>query len=166
MEDILYTIEPNSSGDRLTIIVALLAALGALAGMFALLRTPSTGDQRNRRMLGAMLLFFVVLIASGTSFFSWLKTRKVSTITIYNDAVETPYGKVAFRNIKNASIETDRQPSFVNPSRATRQTKLLLIEEMDGKAHVMSEKDYDLQNIMSKLKKAVKQWEDSQGSGQ
>ncbi len=164
MENILYTIEPEASGSGATIALSLLVSLAALAGLAALLRKPASGEQYNRKMLAAMLLFFTVLIGSGTAFFSWLKSRKTSDIIIYTDAVETPYGRAEFGNIKNAAIELDKQPSFVNPGRAVRQTRLLVIEEKNGKAHIMSEKDYDLQELMDKLREAVKAWEKGPGA--
>ncbi|MCB0568943.1 MAG: hypothetical protein KDC66_04235 [Phaeodactylibacter sp.] len=159
MENIRYTIEPVSSGSGATILLAALVCLAALAALFALMRRPSSGDQRNRQMLGAMLLFFVLLIGSGTAFFSWLNTRKISDIVIYTDAIETPYGKAPFANIRNAYFKTVNQPSIFDPSGASRQTQMLAIEELNGKAHLLSEENYDIKDVFDKLKAAIKQWE-------
>jgi hypothetical protein len=155
MEELLHTIEPSGSSELSTILIAIFVALGAAAATFALLRTSATGGQRSRILAGAMLLFFLFLISSSTAFFSWLKMQKVGPVKIYRHAVETPYGKAAFQDIKNIYIHLDQQPSRINPNQARRQTRLLVIEERQGKAHLLSEEDYDIMEVMAKLKKAM-----------
>lgn len=155
MKELLYTIEPQAGGGGTTIIIALIAALGGLAGMLALLRRPGTGGQRNQRLVGAMLLFFAFIIGGSTAFFSWLDLRRTGPVFIYRDAVETPFGKAAFRDISRVYIHLDQQPSRINPNQPRQQTRLLVIEERQGKTHVFSEERYDIAAMMERLKAAM-----------
>ena len=160
MEDVLYTFAPDNGPAAQTAWIAAAIALGALAGMASMLKKKAEGRQRNQNMLAAMLLFFVALIGGGAAFFSWLKIRKTSPVAIYEDAVETPYGKAAFNTIKDAYIYADKQSSFIDPSRSVRTTKMLVIEEKSGKTHVMAEGDYPINEILPALKSAVGSWKE------
>ena len=71
MEEALYTFTPDNSASAQTAWFAAVIALGALAGMVAMLKKKAQGRNHNLNMLAAMLLFFVLLISSGTAFFSW-----------------------------------------------------------------------------------------------
>ncbi len=156
MGEALYTFEPDLSDTTMTLWLSLFVAIAALGGAVALYRSKSAASDRNYRMLGAMLLFFVFLIATATAVFSFWTTRKIDTVYIYENAVETPYGRVEFSNLKDAKIETQRQPSLINPSIARSSSKMLIIIEEDGKRHLLSEENYDIQNIMRKLREVEK----------
>lgn len=159
MEEVLYTFAPDNGPTAQTAWAAVGIALGALAGMGAMLKKKAEGRQRNQNLLAAMLLFFVALIGSGTAFFSWLKIHKTGPVVVYQDAIETPFGKAAFSNIKDAYVQASQQPSLIDPGRSVRTTELLVVEEKNGKAHVMSEEDYPIKDILPALRRAVKEWE-------
>ena len=160
MEEALYTFAPDNSLAVQTAWAAVIIALGALAGTAILLKKKAGGLSHNQNMLAAMLLFFVMMISAGTAFFSWLKVRKTGPVAVYKDAVETPYGKAAFSNFKDAYIYADNQPSLVSPGRSVRTTKILVIEERDGKTHVMSKEDYPVQEMLPAIKNAYKDWQE------
>lgn len=159
MENALYIFEPHNSAMTQTVWVAAIIALGSLAGMVVMLKKKAKGRQHYQNMLLAMLFFFAALISSGTAFFSWLKIRKTGPVSIYQDEVTTPYGSAAFSTIKDAYIHADNQPSLINPGKAVRTTKILVIEEKSGKAHVMSEEDYPIKEILPVLKDALDEWQ-------
>lgn len=147
--------QPTHQEDQMVMYVAIILAVIGLAGLWLTLRKKVSGDARNRNMLVAMLLFFLTTISAGTAFFSWLSMYKTGPVTISTESIETPYGKVAFQDIKNAEITAD-QPIRLLPSGSGHGTvKLLIIEEKSGKAHVMSEENYDIQRILGALRKAV-----------
>lgn len=148
--------QPTHQEDQLVLYISIILAIVGIAGLVFTLRKKATGDARNRNMLLAMLLFFLATISTGTAFFSWLSMRKTGPVTITADAIETPYGKAAFTDIRNAEIIAD-QPVRLIPSANSRGTvKLLIIEEESGKAHVMSEENYDIQRIFGTLREAMK----------
>lgn len=155
MNQVIYTFDPTHQQDQTTFLLALFFALGALAAMFFLLRKPAADGNRNRRLLGAMLLFFVFLIAGSTAFFSRLFMQKLGPVTLYENAIETPYGIVDYPNIRNAYIHIDKQPSMINPSITRKSTRMLLIETKDGSAHVLPEANYPIQEILGKMKELI-----------
>ena len=159
MEEVLYTFAPNNSATAQTAWAAAIIALAALAGTVALLKKKAAGRSYNQNMLAAMLLFFLMLISSGTAFFSWLKIRKTGPVSIYKDAVETPYGRASFAAIKDAYIHADKEPSLIDPNRSVRTTNMLVIEEKGGKTHVMSEQDYPIKEMLPALKDAFSEWQ-------
>lgn len=158
MTDALHTFTPDTGDLQFTLWTGLLIAVAGLGGCLWLLRNPGGRENRNYRMLGAMLLFFCFLIGGAMAIFSWWTSRKIGPVHIYADRIETPYGSATFDRIRDASIETERERSFVNPNITTRSYRLLIIEETDGKVHVFSEDNYDLTGIMEKLKRTIADW--------
>jgi len=158
MTEALYVFAPDTSDAEFTFWTGMLFAAGGVAGTWWLLRRGGDRATYNYRMLGAMLLFFCFLIGTGMAVFSWWSTRKISEVRIYADRIETPYGIASFDQIKDARIETERDRSFINPNITTGTYRLLLIEETNGKAHILSEENYELRKIMEKLKIAISDW--------
>lgn len=156
MDEALYTFKPDLSDTTMTLWLSLFVAIAAMGGAVALYRSKSAARDRNYRMLGAMLLFFVFLIALSTAVFSFWTTRKIDTVYIYENAIETPYGRVEFSNLKDAKIQTQQQPSLINPSITRSSGRVLIIEEKDGKRHLLAEENYEIQEIMRRLQEGVR----------
>ena len=147
--------QPTHQEDQLVLYTAIILAIAGIAGLVFTLRKKASGDARNRNMLVAMLLFFLATISTGTAFFSWLSMRKTGPVTITADAIETPYGKAAFTSIRKAEIITDQPVRLIPSNNNSGAVKLLIIEEESGKAHVMSEENYDIQRIFGALREAM-----------
>ncbi|PHN06737.1 hypothetical protein [Flavilitoribacter nigricans] len=148
--------QPTHQEDQFILYLAIVLAIVGGIGLVLSLRKKATGEAHTRNMLVAMLLFFLTTISAGTALFSWLSMRKTGPVTITADAIETPYGKVNFKNIRNAEIITDSPVRLIPTSNGRGTVKLLLIEEDSGKAHVMSEENYDIQRIFGALREAMK----------
>ena len=159
MTEAVHVFQPYLSDSQATFWTGLLTALFSLAGTFMLLKRKSNPENRNFQQLGAMLLFFCFMIGAGMAFFSWWAKRKTGPVRIFTYAIETPYGLATFKNIKNAYMKEETRKSFINPNITTGSYKLLIIEEIDGKTHVLTEGNYDLEEIMKKLKESVTAWE-------
>ena len=155
METPIATFSPLANSAATTFILTMTVGLISLAACIWILRKPVI-KAYNYKMLVAMLLFFSTLISLGSSVFMGLKLKKNTPIAIYPTSIETPYGVAQYDNIKNASIIADKTPSIINSSQSARITKLLVIEEKDGKAHVLSEEDYPITEILRQLKLAIK----------
>lgn len=153
MDVALHTFQPQHTENQLGLWLGLLAGAIALAGMLYLLRT-KTGDQ-NRRLLGAMLLFFVCTISAGTAFFSWLTMRKIGPVNLYADAITTPYGKLSFDKIRSIYIKEEREKSLLKPEGSSESIRLLVLESREGKVHVLSDKNYNIQAILGSLKETI-----------
>lgn len=157
METPVTTYLPLENGAYTTFYLLLLLSVAALAGAIWMLKKKGPRDNYNQRMLIAMLLFFAALIGGSTTFFSGMKLRKTGPVHFYESSLETPYGKVEYASIKDARIMADKTTSFINPNQSTRTTRLLMIEEKTGKAHVLSEEDYDIQIIFRELQAKVRE---------
>ncbi len=162
MEQLIQTFQPQHTENQLGLWLGLLVAALALAGMLALLKS-KTGDQ-NRRMLGAMLLFFTCMIAVGTAFFSWLTMRKIGPVNLYADAIETPYGKLPFEDVGSIYIKMEQEKSLLKPEGGNKGVRLLVLESTDRKAHVLSEHNYNIQAILGTLKAALDAWKANEPS--
>ena len=162
MEGILYTYEPMHEQDQATFWIALVLACVALGSMVWLLKGKALISNRNYRLLTTMLLFFVFLIAGSTAFFSQLFMYKVGPVNITESSITTPYGKVAFEDILNASIQVDKQPSIINPNITRKSTRLLIIEEKDGGTHVLPEENYPIQEILGRMKELIRPEKDQE----
>jgi hypothetical protein len=149
--------QPIHQEDQLVLYIALILAIVGAIGMVITLRRKVERSRHNQNMLIAMLLFFLTTISAGTALFSWLSMHETGPVTIYAYAIETPYGRVAFGEIKKAEIITDQPIGLLPTGSNSRSVKLLVIEESSGKAHVLSEKNYDIQRILGAMRKARKQ---------
>lgn len=161
METILYSFDPNHGNSNTTLWVAIIITLISLAILIFLLRRKVDYEKRNQNLLIAMLTFFVFLIATGTSFFSFWEQQKIGPVLIFENAISTPYGKADFQNIRNAHIEVTRQKSWVNPQQGKNAVQLLIIEEKNKKVHVLSELNYDIITILGSLRETIGKWKES-----
>ncbi|MBX2875990.1 MAG: hypothetical protein KTR30_27970 [Saprospiraceae bacterium] len=161
MEEILIRFDPLESSSGIAVWAGVLVSVIAFGLCTWLFLKKEEGKNRQRNIIIAMLLFFLGMIAAGTSFFTFWTYQKTGPVLIYADAVETTYGKSYFRDIKNASITVAGNKSLVNPNQQRGVTRLLLIEQHDGKAHVLSEENYKIEAILNKLRGAVQEWEKS-----
>ena len=159
-QDALYTYLPETGDLTSNLLVAALLAVMGLAGCAILAWRPGRGQARNYRLLGAMLLFFLFLIAASVSFFSWLTLQRTGPVYLFADAVQTPRGTIPFDRIRNARILTAGNRSFIDPQRVRGGQQLLVIEELDGTTHVLAEEFYPVQEILSQLRQTVRAWEE------
>ena len=155
MEEILYRFEPIHTNSSITLWISLLFGLFAWGICALLLAKKEEGQNRQRNIIIAMLLFFVGMIGLGTAFFTYWTQQKTGPVVIYNDAIETVYGRVSFSQIKNSNIIAAGNRSIINPDLQKNTSRMLLIEENSGKAHVLSEDNYDIQAILNALRTAV-----------
>lgn len=150
METIVF--EPHYSGLSATVLLSAAGMVLGAAGMWVGIRKEwKRKERRAYKPLVALLSFIVILLSTGTMVFTLLAREKLVEVTLTEDALTTQYGTVAVRGIRNAFIETEIQPHFFNPT-ARDTVFLLIIEEMSGKAHVLSSDNYDIHAILSGLK--------------
>lgn len=154
--EVLHQFDPNTSNQQLNFWLATLIAVMAFGGLIYLLKRKAANYNQN--MLFAMLLFFTFLIASSTAFFTKWSQLKTGKVKLYPNSIETAYGVVTFGQIKKAYLHDNHQSSFINPNVKRKTIKMLIIEEMNGKVHVLSEVDYDINEIFRLLKKTIEEW--------
>ena len=155
MGNLLYTFEPVNESGSLSILLSALVALLAVGGLVYLLRGQTLKLDKNRRLLLAMLCFFVLIISISTGFFSFWSTVKVGKVSIYQNGIETSYGQLLYTEISNIYIHRDKQPSLIDPTKAKKEVRFLVIEAED-RSHVLSELNYDIKQIIGRLEEAMK----------
>ncbi len=161
MEEILIRFDPLEDSSGIAVWTGALVSIIGFGLATWLFFKKEEGKNRQRNIIIAMLLFFLGMIAAGTSFFTFWTQQKTGPVLIYADAVETTFGKSYFQDIKNASITVAGNQSLINPNQQRGATRLLLIEQHNGKAHVLSEENYKIEAVLNKLRGAVQDWEKS-----
>ncbi len=156
MDGPLHTFTATVSSDQITFWTALFIAVGTLAGLIFLIRRKVDREAYNRNALLSMLTFFAFLIAASTAFFSSWSMKKTGPVSLFADRIELPSGTVAFSNLKNVAIKKEVERSVINPRQSTKEVKLLFIEEKTGKLHVLSELNYPVSEILSKIREVEK----------
>ena len=135
--------------------IALITAIGL--GLYN--RKKLAYPKRKQQQMISMLGFFVILIAAGSAFFSWLTTTKIKTVTISEESIETPYGTAAIDNIRKTYFYMDQQTSRFSSNMVLDTTRFLIIEEYGKKTHALSEENYDIRKIRSVLLDLMKKQE-------
>jgi hypothetical protein len=149
-----YTFTANHADDNFWIGLGIALALLAAAALWALARkganTPSL--DRNRRMLLAMLCYFVVLMGVGVAGFSGWNRSRTPSVSIDADALRWGSEVIPIGDIRQAAIENNQQNSFVNPDIAVSSSRMLVIERKDGRRYVFAEGVYDIAGILNALR--------------
>ena len=154
METLVF--EPGYGGLTGTLAFSLAGVLLGGVGLWIGVRKEwKRKDRKAYKPIVALLSFILALLSVGTIVFTLLAREKLVDVVISQDSITTQYGTVGIQAIKNAFIENEIQPSFFNP--VARDTiHLLIIEEMTGKAHVLSSENYDVDGIMRGLKQRIR----------
>jgi hypothetical protein len=148
--------EPINSGNYTLAIICAVIAITSIITLILYNKKPQpkpsfedTSDYQPNRFkpLASLGLFFIFLICITTAFFSWLTTTKVTTVTINKDFIETNFGKVNWSNIQNIYVHEDRTVAPFSGQEVGKTTKILMIVEMGGKTHALSELNYDIKEM-------------------
>jgi hypothetical protein len=155
MGELIVSFEAMDTGNDLLWWSALVIAILGFTGTFLILFFRLIKDY-NYRLLFAMLLFFVAMIAAGTAFYTHLTASKLGPVRFFTEGLSTPYGSVRYDDIKDAYIETDQERALINPNQINRRTRILIIEERQDKLHLLSEINYPVEEIFRVLKQQVR----------
>ncbi len=155
MNEVLFSFEPNTSELSTYLFLGIgLFILCSFLFIYALIQ--------NKKLL---LLFagFLGIIALGTSIFSGLTQQKLTTVQIYKNGISTPHGEVTFDNIRSIKMEQLKEHSKYPVQRdgefiTIDTANVILVEENNGKIHLLSEDNYPLTSIYKELAILVNQW--------
>lgn len=157
MNDAIAVFEPMMTEDSQYMWGGLICAILAFSGMLYVFWRKFEYHEQNKKWLLAMLLFFVFLIASGTTVFSFLSYQRLDQVAVYQDYLKIGNRQIPFEQIKQVKLEKSQQKSMVNPNIVTNSIQLLIIEELSGKVSVLSEKNYKVNDIMNTLNATIKE---------
>lgn len=138
-----------------TIIISLILVVLLSLFLGYLYKIRDKPENKRLRQIGAMLIFYGVLMSAGTAVFSFWQNKKIIDLEFTEKSVETPYGELRYNNIRDARIRTETQASFANPNMVRSRVELLMIIEATGKTHVLSEENYDIRSVLGELRKRM-----------
>lgn len=156
MEQAVAVFEPIRSGNYNLVFIYLLIALIALGGLVYTLKKKVTYRKKMYHQLYSLLAFFVLIIAGVTAFFNFWAAQKFTAVTVFPEAIETPFGTAQFENIQNVYIHNDQQLSRISGEPDGLITRILIIEEFDRKTHVLSEENYDIDSLYKVMERLEK----------
>lgn len=154
-EPMAIVFEVEQSGQFSAIIFAGLFLLIGLGGMWFGIKKQWKNDRNKAyRPIVALLSFIVVLLAAGTLIFGLLAGQKLEPVILYETHIKTNYGDIPYKQIRNAYLEADETQYFRDLSRRDT-TFLLIIENQQGQASVLSSVNYDVRNILKTMRELI-----------
>lgn len=161
MTEILYSYEPDTSELYFYMILGIISFfICAFLFYYSL--------KKHKQLL---LIFsgFIGVISLGVSIFCYINQTKLPTVELFENGITTPQGQVSFDQIRKIELkeikEHSKYPIEKNGQMIVIDTvHLILIEEYSGKAHVMSEANYQLEPMFGKLSILVKAYQEKNGA--
>jgi hypothetical protein len=109
-----------------------------------------------RRNVVIMVFTFIGLTALGAGVFKFASMQKLTPIKIYADAIETPYGKIPFADLKDASVQPYiKFKPMQSGTPADSSRYLFLFKHSQNLPDVISEGDYKIDSIFDALRQTL-----------
>jgi hypothetical protein len=108
-----------------------------------------------RRNVLILVLGLICLVVVSTFGFKLLSLWKLQSVKIYNTKIETPYGSTPLSNVKDFYIKLERKYKSLQPDKAVDSARYFFLIERHDKTHVLSEGDYPIDSILSKLNQVM-----------
>lgn len=157
METPLHTFVPYDLSLPTSVWLSLVVMLVAALGTAYFLRPSPDRSQRNMRMLGAMLLFFVAIMALGTGFFSfWNSRRTLAPVTLFTDRIESGYGVSKIKDLRSAYMKVEDRLALFPTVENTKKDTFLIVEQKDGRSHVFSSQEYPVKKMTKVIRELMK----------
>lgn len=123
-------------------VVAILAALGV--------RFTQRIEPKIKNAL-ILPMYFLVVLAVGSWGYRFYSIWRLKPLKIFNDRIETPYGVAKMTEIKDYFIRMDKKYQPFTSERAVDSIRFLFIIERGEKIHALSEGDYPIDSVLSKI---------------
>jgi hypothetical protein len=148
METPLYTYEAAKSFLDTWLIGSIILGLLGFGAYFFQEKLPV--EERLRKVIGlaAALIGLVAVLSMGLKLFSMARLKPVK---LYRTSIETPYGTAQFREIKDFYIKKEVHYKPMQPNVVADSARYLFILEGNDKGHVLSEGDYPIHDILTKM---------------
>ncbi len=152
-EKVLYKFPLLRHGFDYTFLIYLLVAI--LLGLSAWYVLKRSRLDINRKNVLAMFLGFLAFIALGVAGLKWISVLKLQPVVLYTTKLVTPYGSAPYIQIQDFGIKLERKSSLLYPDVYRDSARYLMISEKQGKTHVLSEGDYQIDSIYAALSRLV-----------
>ena len=159
MESPIQSFEPYLYGiNTLTFIFLSLTLLLIILLFFQNKKKVPYFEKKRKRMY-SMLIFFGILICGTTGLLNLVNSFNLKTVKFYSNSIETPQGKINYDDIQSSYIYVDK-PLLMSQNNqqasSPKQNRILIIEEYSRKTHVLSEENYQIEEILESLNKIRK----------
>jgi hypothetical protein len=148
METPLYTFEAAKSLLDTWLIGSIIVGFLGFGAYFFQNKLPVRQNLRSVVGLAAALIGFVALLSLGLKLFSMSRLKPVK---LYRNSIETPYGTAEFKEIKDFFIKKEIHYKPMQPNVIADSARYMFIIERNDKGHVLSEGDYMIDSILSKM---------------
>ena len=155
MEEVIAVFEPLKTPGW-PLFLSLAGAVATGTGVWLQLRNKTL--DRNRRMVLSMLLFFGFLIALFTGAGILVNATRFKKVTVYTSGISIGKNEIPFHKMRGYLIREDRSRSWVNPDAVKKTVRSLVVEEKNGKTHLLPEEYYDLPRLIATLDSAYAAW--------
>ncbi len=154
MEVPIHIFEPITFKATLITVIFTFLSISILGLLYYLNKKEMNYDQAKRRGLYSILLGIALLLTTSTAILNFWNSFEFKPIKLYQNAIETPRGKVNYEDIQNAYIYIDKPMTITTPPADSLMNydRLLILEEFDKTSHVMAEENYPIEDILEKLR--------------
>lgn len=116
--------------------------------------------ERSRRMVLAMLFSFAAAISLFSAGGVAINAYKFQRVTVTPSAVAIGKKEIPFSQLRGYLIREDREQSWVNSDIQRKAVRSLVLEEKNGKTHLLPEEYYELSRLIATLDAAFSQWKE------
>jgi hypothetical protein len=155
MTELLYKFTPTSD-DQFYLWLGIILAIVGFATSYYLLKKPATGRTYTGNSILAMLAFFVGMMAISTAFFSGWSLRKQGKIELYQEGIQLGADQIPYGTIRKIYFKQDKSASIFQAQGTTKTNTFLVIEQEGGKTHAISEEQFPIGEIMTRIKEITK----------
>ena len=155
MEAPLHSFDPSLYGiNNMSIVFITLTVITGVILYFQNKKKVPYYEKKRKRVF-SMLLFFCLIVFGATGILNLVNTWNLKTVKFYESSIETPQGRINYDDIQAAYIYVDKPP-LMGPNNNDQQptpqnNKMLIIEEYSRKTHVLSEENYQINDILDVL---------------
>ena len=157
MEQVIEIFEPLKNPWQQMALPLLCAVLLAVAQV---LQLRNKNIERNRRIVLSMLLFFGAVIALLSAGGMALNAYKFQRVAVSPSGVTIGKKEIPFSNLRGYLIREDREQSWVNSNIQNKAVRSLVLEEKNGKTHLLPEEYYELSRLIAVLDAEFSKWKE------
>lgn len=157
MEQVIEIFEPLKNPWQEMALPLLSAVLLAIAQV---LQLRNKNIERNRRIVFSMLLFFGAVIALLSAGGVAINAYKFQRVTISPTGIALGKKEIPFGQLRGYILREDREQSWVNSNIQKKTVRSLVLEEKNGKTHLLPEEYYELSRLIAVLDATFSQWKD------
>ena len=153
MENLLYLAEPTKDYSILMMLIVAFVIL--IAFLYLVQNNILKKIKGPYRQISLLLAGLMALILFATILFTSWNLHTIQSVKLYDTYMESYHGKTFYAEIRKAGIFNDKQLSMINPQLVVRESNILVVEKRDKKVMLFSEENYNLIELVRKIKELM-----------